>query len=490
MNSRIKKILDLATNQILMEEFEEDSDDSHNDKDFIPYDESDSDSNLYASSRNKVLKVRKNLFFSLLSCDNVEISQERATNNLHTDAENAENVGSENEGILESVTIIGTNETHSTAEIEPRQIIRRPRTEESQRLNQKNNHSLRAPNCVCKTKKCMRNVDEGERKKIYSEFWEMKKQEQRIWLSQHVKEVQAKRKVEGSRRKFSRAYVMGEDGMPVCQKFFLSSIGYTSSTVIDFMLKASKDDHGDQRGRHAPVNKVMETPIRNHINSFNPKPSHYQRIHAPNRKYLLADLSIRQMYEDYLSNQNNKNVSYELYRRTVDKMNIGFYDVEADKCGFCIEMDKNPTEANLILKEKHLELVMKTRIKYRADAYAVDLQKVFLLPRMPKFSMRHLLRWQKITTFVSCGMKLAGRRAEDVACAFLKVLQINRDAHDIILWMDNCAGQNKNAIFFCALFMFMNSDYCEVNSVTINYLVSGHSYMAADGLHGKIEQAV
>nr|CAI5867304.1 unnamed protein product [Callosobruchus analis] len=87
----------------------------------------------------------------------------------------------------------------------------------------------------------------------------------------------------------------------------------------------------------------METPIRNHINSFNPKSSHYRGSHVSNRNYLSADLSISQMYQDYLSNQNNKNVSYELYRRTEDKMNIGFYDVEADKCGFCIDMDKNPT---------------------------------------------------------------------------------------------------------------------------------------------------
>nr|CAI5819387.1 unnamed protein product [Callosobruchus analis] len=72
------------------------------------------------------------------------------------------------------------------------------------------------------------------------------------------------------------------------------------------MLKASKDDLGnkrlvpleDQRGLYAPINKIVETPIRNHINSFNPKAPHYRRSHAPNRKYLPADLSITQMYED------------------------------------------------------------------------------------------------------------------------------------------------------------------------------------------------
>lgn len=150
----------------------------------------------------------------------------------------------------------------------------------------------------------------------------------------------------------------------MCQHFFLRTLGYKSTSVLQSLAKASKDDHGtklliprkDQRGRHPPRNKIPSTPIKDHITSFNPKPSHYRRSHAPNRKYLPPDLTIKYMYTDF-KEKNDLNVSYEKYRQVVDNLNIGFYDLEADKCGFCIEMDMNPTEENLKLKEAHLESV-------------------------------------------------------------------------------------------------------------------------------------
>lgn len=85
---------------------------------------------------------------------------------------------------------------------------------------------------------------------------------------------------------------------------------------------------------------------------------------------------------------------------------------------------------------------------------------------------------------------IAGRRAEDIASSFLKFLECNRDAEHIILWLDNCSGQNKNNILFSAILSYINSSLCTTKSIILKYLISGHTYMAADGLHGKIEQAV
>lgn len=84
----------------------------------------------------------------------------------------------------------------------------------------------------------------------------------------------------------------------------------------------------------------------------------------------------------------------------------------------------------------------------------------------------------------------AGRRAEDIASAFLKLLKHLRDVEHIILWLDNCSGQNKNNMLFSALITYINSNLATTKSITLKYLISGHTYMAADGLHGKIEQVV
>lgn len=85
---------------------------------------------------------------------------------------------------------------------------------------------------------------------------------------------------------------------------------------------------------------------------------------------------------------------------------------------------------------------------------------------------------------------IAGRRAEDIASSFLKFLEYNRDAEHIILWLDNCGGQNKNNVLFSAILSYINSSLCTTKTISLKYLISGHTYMAADGLHGKIEQAV
>lgn len=135
--------------------------------------------------------------------------------------------------------------------------------------------------------------------------------------------------------------------------------------------------------------------------------------------------------------------------------------------------------------------------------YAGDMQKVFLLPRMPKvkdgfFTSRMIVfnetfasmkKHKDSTHFCILWYEaMAARRAEDVSSAFIKLLDLNRDALDIIIWLDNCGAQNKNWILFSSLMLYVNDDACSVNSVTLKYLLTGHTYNAADGLHGKIEQ--
>lgn len=139
-----------------------------------------------------------------------------------------------------------------------------------------------------------------------------------------------------------------------------------------------------------------------------------------------------------------------------------------------------------------------------AKSYSADLQKVFLLPRMPKvkdsFFTSRLIAFNE--TFAVMGKKktphycilwhegIAGRRAKDVACSFLKFIQLQRDTENLIIWLDNCTGQNKNWVLYSALIVYMNSEYCTTKNITLKYLLTGHTYMSADGLHGKIEQFV
>lgn len=91
----------------------------------------------------------------------------------------------------------------------------------------------------------------------------------------------------------------------------------------------------DRRGRHSPKNKIDKTSIINHINSFEPSISHYRREHAPNRKYLPTDLNIQMMYNDFKIKEPNVVFSYELYRKTLQKMNISFVKLGHEECFVC-----------------------------------------------------------------------------------------------------------------------------------------------------------
>src|SRR5258705_4286135 len=82
----------------------------------------------------------------------------------------------------------------------------------------------------------------------------------------------------------------------------------------------------------------------------------------------------------------------------------------------------------------------------------------------------------------------SGRSAHDIASAFLKFLHQIRDHEKVILWLDNCSAQNKNYVIFSALMAAVNSARISTSEIILRYLVSGHTSMSPDGIHGKIEQ--
>lgn len=129
------------------------------------------------------------------------------------------------------------------------------------------------------------------------------------------------------------------------------------------------------------------------------------------------------------------------------------------------------------------------------------MQKVILLPRMPDiketFFLSRLIVFNQ--TFASLKKNdshyliiwhedIAARNAEDVTSAFLSFFLKNRDFQKLIIWMDNCAGQNKNWVLYSSVINYLNSGLATTHEIYFKYLVKGHTFMAADGIHGRIEQ--
>lgn len=83
---------------------------------------------------------------------------------------------------------------------------------------------------------------------------------------------------------------------------------------------------------------------------------------------------------------------------------------------------------------------------------------------------------------------MSGRKAKDVTSSYVKVMR-EVGEKNIVFWADNCTGQNKNYILYTALLHEVNTESCP-ETVTIKYLEKGHTFMAADSVHGAIGRSM
>lgn len=142
-----------------------------------------------------------------------------------------------------------------------------------------------------------------------------------------------------------------------------------------------------------------------------------------------------------------------------------------------------------------------TSIRY----YSMDLQKVMLLPDMPKvkdsFFLSRLISFnltfapiQKMahvnSTCVLWHEAWAGRDANNIVDALATLLEKQRDLQHLIIWCDNCTSQNKNWILYTALVTLVKSGFSTIETINLKYLTKGHTHMTADGVHGNIEAQI
>ena len=203
-------------------------------------------------------------------------------------------------------------------------------------------------------------------------------------------------------------------------------------------------------------------------------------------------------------------ISYELYRRVFDEQNIAFGQPSQDDCDACITYKRHSNEklenhlddCELCLQSRqHLERAVKARHEYQNidseyTAYAVDMQKVILLPKLSikeHYFVSRLVVFNETFACLSKGGKnlvvlwheaLSGRCASDVASAYIKAIEIS-NSEKVLFWADNCCSQNKNWCLFTALCTCVNAEWGP-SEVKIKYLERGHTYLKADSIHGCI----
>lgn len=153
-----------------------------------------------------------------------------------------------------------------------------------------------------------------------------------------------------------------------------------------------------KRGKYVRSSEKRDS-VETHIAKFNPTVSHYRRAHAPNRRYLPSDLTVREMHRNYMETHDT-GVTYEFYCRTLKDMNISIVKLGHEQCETCVSAiqhektsghSKEAAQTNDMCTiceqyRNHLQLATSARKEYREDGdsikpgyvvLAVDLQKVF-----------------------------------------------------------------------------------------------------------------
>lgn len=73
---------------------------------------------------------------------------------------------------------------------------------------------------------------------------------------------------------------------------------------------------------------------------------------------------------------------------------------------------------------------------------------------------------------------------------YLNSVDESKVVNDIALYCDSCPGQNKNHKVLSMLHYFLSKCSKNIKTITINYLLPGHTYMPVDSIHACIDKNV
>lgn len=206
--------------------------------------------------------------------------------------------------------------------------------------------------CRCRLG-CSEKISSSDRIFIFEEFYKMKSHDSqnKYLYGMIVKEdVHRRRVTSGSRRSVTfRYYVRGKDGncFELCKKAFCE-VHAIRKKRVELLGKRlcsgslfTEDGRGKHKNRPQAISEEIKERIREHIQSFPRRQSHYSRRDNDRRNYLPENLSIAEMYRLYLAKYepqagDNPVVKDWLYRKIFNTdFNLSFGYPRSDTCQVC-----------------------------------------------------------------------------------------------------------------------------------------------------------
>lgn len=367
--------------------------------------------------------------------------------------------------------------------------------------------------------KCANKLTLEQRSVIHNQYWKIGDiNRQREFIMSQISPIIPKyrSRLDSNRSlNYSYKFEIDDKSVRVCKPMFMSTLDISSRVIFTATKKMSNGIlEIDQRGRHGNLGRKVDDEIkegiRNHIKSFASVPSHYCRANST-RQYIDGSLNISIMYKLYVEKCNEENVVYgkkNVYDSIFNQeFNISFFKPKKDLC-MCCEAYKNKTESddNIITEnyEKHQQeknLCRQEKEKDISDENNIvgcfDLQAVLITPRgeISQFYYKRRLACYNFTIYNikdRAGIcyfwheAIAKRGSNEIGSCLYQYIKSNQnESKNMVLYCDNCGGQNKNKfvvsiLIYCAMTL-------DIKSITLKFFTVGHSQNEGDSMHARIE---
>ncbi|KAF2896723.1 hypothetical protein ILUMI_09452 [Ignelater luminosus] len=387
---------------------------------------------------------------------------------------------------------------------------------------------------TCKLK-CSSKITTESRKLIFENYWALGDiQRQRDYLSSCMAPIKPKYQYHRNetKRRDNNAFHFTINGTPirVCKLFFKSTLDITDRpirTVIDKKSQVGGMVLTDLRGKHGKHRKLdhgIKDGIRRHINSIPRIESHYTRARS-SCEYTEGGKSLRDLHRDYVKECTENNIPYGNYLMYhhifTHEYNISFFRPKKDQCSICAtyananqnEQESLKDEFEKHLSEKNLSRTEKQSDKQKiSDNYILacfDLQAVMPCPKgeTSTFYYKSKLNVLNFTVYelrqnekgdqCYCYVwdETQGQRgANEIGSCLFKYIEqkskTNLDgAIEILLYSDNCVGQQKNR-YILSMYIYALLTFQNIKSITHKFLIVGHTQNEGDNAHSLIERQV
>lgn len=187
--------------------------------------------------------------------------------------------------------------------------------------------------------KCNEKINDADRQHIFSAFYSLNANEKKHFLLNTTERnsIKTKKKdMENNKRKYAFKYffVVRAVRHVVCKNFYLGTLAISQRPIYNVHMSKSElnlpkpDGRGQSETSAHPLPAELKDRVRKHIMSFTTLDGKPVKQFSMKKQYLTSNLSIKQMYNMYVSECSKDNVACvkdSMYRKIVrTEFNVHF----------------------------------------------------------------------------------------------------------------------------------------------------------------------